>query len=176
MKETIEYQNINENRKYKDSLFRMVFSKKEDLLDLYNAMNGTDYCDVDELEVNTLENVLYMSMKNDVSFVVGCTMSLYEHQSTKNANMPLRGLFYFAKLYETYVAENALDIYSSALQKIPTPQYIVFYNGEEKEEDERTLKLSDAFMKEGGCLECEVRLLNINYGHNKVSSGKLNAA
>lgn len=167
MNNTIEYRNIRENRKYKDSLFRMVFKKKEDLLDLYNAINGTSYSDVDDMEVNTLENVLYISMKNDVSFVIGCSMSLYEHQSTKNANMPLRGLFYFARLYENYVTENGLDIYSSKLQKIPTPQYIVFYNGTKKEEDERILKLSDAFMKEGGCLECEVRLLNINYGHNR---------
>lgn len=167
MKQTIEYQNIHENRKYKDSLFCMVFRKKEDLLDLYNAINGTNYCNAEDLEINTLENVLYISMKNDLSFMVGCNMNLYEHQSTRNENMPLRGLVYFAKLYENYVTENGLDIYNSKLQKIPTPQYIVFYNGTENELDERELKLSDAFIKPGGCLECKVRLLNINYGRNK---------
>ena len=92
MRQTIEYQNIQENRKYKDSLFCMVFRKKEDLLDLYNAINCTNYCNAEDLEINTLENVLYISMKNDLSFMVGCNMNLYEHQSTKNENMPLRGL------------------------------------------------------------------------------------
>ena len=106
MNETIKYQNVHENRKYKDSLFRMVFSKKEDLLDLYNAINGTDYQNTDNLEVNTLENVLYMSMKNDVSFMIGNTMNLYEHQSTFNPNMPLRGLFYLSDLYEHQSTKN----------------------------------------------------------------------
>ena len=167
MKESIEYQNIQENRKYKDALFRMVFREKKYLLELYNAINGTDYQNEDDLEVNTLENVLYMGMKNDVSFLIGCTMNLYEHQSTKNANMPLRGLLYFAKLFEEYVTENALDIYGSKICKLPTPYYIVFYNGEQKEPDERILKLSDAFSEGSACLECKVRLLNINYGHNR---------
>lgn len=167
MKESIEYQNIQENRKYKDALFRMVFREKKYLLELYNAINGTDYQNEDDLEVNTLENVLYMGMKNDVSFLIGCTMNLYEHQSTKNANMPLRGLLYFARLFEEYVTENALDIYGSKICKLPTPYYIVFYNGEQDEADERILKLSDAFSEESACLECKVRLLNINYGHNR---------
>lgn len=167
MNETTEYQNIHENRRYKDSLFRMVFKKKEDLLDLYNAVNGTNYSNADDLEVNTLENVLYMSMKNDVSFMISSTMNLYEHQSTQNENMPLRGLLYFAKLFEAYVNDNGLDIYSSKLQKLPTPKYIVFYNGKNEEPDERMLRLSDAFMIKGGCLECKTRLLNINYGRNK---------
>lgn len=167
MKESIEYQNIQENRKYKDALFRMVFREKKYLLELYNAINGTDYQNEDDLEVNTLENVLYMGMKNDVSFLIGCTMNLYEHQSTKNANMPLRGLLYFARLFEDYVTENALDIYGSKICKLPTPYYIVFYNGEQNEPDERVLKLSDAFSEGSACLECKVKLLNINYGHNR---------
>ena len=94
------------NRQYKDRLWRMVFNNKEDLLQLYNAINHTDYQNPDDLEVNTLEDVLYLSMKNDVSFLVGGTMNLYEHQSTFNPNMPLRGVFYFSRLYEGYVAES----------------------------------------------------------------------
>ena len=77
MNETIEYQNIQTNRKYKDSLFCMVFKEKKDLLDLYNAVNGTNYTNVDDLEINTLENVIYMSMKNDISFLIGYSMNLY---------------------------------------------------------------------------------------------------
>lgn len=78
----------------------MIFNNKKDLLQLYNAINHTDYQNPDDLEVNTLEDVLYLSMKNDVSFLVGGTMNLYEHQSTFNPNMPLRGVFYFSRLYE----------------------------------------------------------------------------
>ena len=129
MKETIEYQNIHENRKYKDTLFRMVFKEKQHLLDLYNAVNGTVYENPEELEINTLENVLYISMKNDVSFMIDGMINLYEHQSTKNANMPLRGVLYFARLLEEYILENDLDIFSSKLQQIPTPKYIIFSLG-----------------------------------------------
>ena len=145
----------------------MVFENQDDLLDLYNAMNNSNYTDATQLRINTIENVLYISMKNDVSFMIDGTMNLYEHQSTKNENMPLRGFLYFARLFEKYLVENDLDIYSSRIQKIPTPKYIVFYNGKGNEPDERIMRLSDAFQKEGGCVECEARLLNINYGRNR---------
>ena len=167
MKETIEYQNIHGNCKHKDSLFRKVFRKKKDLLDLYNAINGTNYENEDELEINTLDNVLYMSVKNDISCIVGCTINLYEHQSSYNPNMPLRGLIYFAQLYNIYTEKRKLNLFSSTLQKIPTPQFVVFYNGLKKEPDRKVLKLSDAFMNSGGCLECSAIMLNINYGNNR---------
>lgn len=167
MNNILKEQDIQGNRKYKDSLFRMVFSKKEDLLELYNAINGTDYTNVDELQVNTLESALYISIKNDISFLIGCTMNLYEHQSSPNANMPVRGLIYLTRQFKNYITEHKLNIYSTKLHMLPTPQYIVFYNGNTNEPDERIMKLSDAFIKEGGCLECTARLLNINYGHNR---------
>lgn len=167
MRKTIEYQNIHGNRKYKDSLFRLCFNNKKDLLDLYNAINRTDYDDPEELEINTLDNALYITVKNDVSCIIGCTMNLYEHQSTKNPNMPLRGLNYFAQMYNRYAEKQKLNLYSNRLQKIPTPQYVVFYNGLDAEPDRQILKLSDAFQTEGGCLECKVIMLNINYGHNQ---------
>ena len=84
-----EYPTVN--RKYKDLLFRLVFSKKEDLLSLYNAVNGTSYTDPSDLEVTTLENALYLSMKNDLGFLVSVVLNLYEHQSTYNPNMTMRG-------------------------------------------------------------------------------------
>lgn len=68
------------NRQYKDRLFRMVFSRKEDLLSLYNAINGTSYSNPDDLEVATLENALYLSMKNDLAFLLDVVLNLYEHQ------------------------------------------------------------------------------------------------
>ena len=58
-------------------------------------------------------------------------------------------------------------MFSSTLQKIPTPQFVVFYNGLKKEPDRQVLRLSDAFQTKGGCLECEAVMLNINYGQNR---------
>ena len=96
-KQRTQYEN-RINRRYKDSLFRKVFSDKKDLLDLYNALNGTDYSNEEDLTVTTLEDVVYISVKNDLSFLVGGTINLYEHQSSYNPNMPVRGLMYFARL------------------------------------------------------------------------------
>ena len=156
-------------RSYKDSLFRMVFRGKKELLDLYNAINGTDYNDPDALIVTTIENVIYMGLKNDVSFLIEDVMNLYEQQSSWNPNMPLRGLFYFSNIYQGYIAEHHLDIYSSTLLKLPTPRYIVLYNGLKTEPDRQELYLSPAFMKPDGipCLECTAQIININFGHNK---------
>lgn len=85
---------------YKDRVFRMLYKDKKRLLELYNALNGTNYNNPEELTVNTLENAIYMKMKNDVSFIIDCNMCLYEHQSTFCPNMPLRGFLYFADLYK----------------------------------------------------------------------------
>lgn len=156
------------NRKYKDRIFRLSFSKKKDLLDLYNAVNNTNYQNVHDLKVNTLDDAIFLSVKNDVSFLIGGTMNLYEHQSTFNPNMPLRGLCYLARLYEKYVAENGLNIYGTKLQKLPSPRYIIFFNGKQEEPDITTIKLTDAFNEgENACLECVATMLNINYGHNR---------
>ena len=169
-KKKIRHNKQTHNRQYKDRLWRMIFNNKEDLLQLYNAINHTDYQNPDDLEVNTLEDVLYLSMKNDVSFLVGGTMNLYEHQSTFNPNMPLRGVFYFGRLYQGYVAKNDLDIYGEKRLRLPIPKYIVFYNGTKDEPDSMELKLSDCFEAtddEKSCLECTAIMLNINYGHNQ---------
>ena len=160
------------NREYKDRLFRLVFQKKEDLLSLYNAVNGTSYDDPDDLEVNTLENALYLAMKNDLSFLIGATLNLYEHQSSFNPNMPIRGVMYFSKLYEKHIASHEINIYSSAPKRLPFPQHIVFYNGTQEEPDRLTLRLSDLFERPHTdctpCLECLTTMLNINYGHNRA--------
>ena len=156
-------------RNYKDSLFRMVFREKKELLSLYNAINGTMYEDPEELVVTTIEDVLYMGRKNDISFLIKDVMNLYEHQSSVNPNMPLRGLIYICMLYQGYLEQNNLDIYSSTLLKLPTPKYLVFYNGTKAESDRQELRLSDSFIKreEPPDLECRAVMLNINYGHNK---------
>ena len=91
---------LHANRKHKDTVFRMLYSDKRAILELYNALNGTDYQNPDDLTVTTLENAVYMAMKNDVSFLLDERMTLYEHQSTWNPNMPLRDLIYIARLME----------------------------------------------------------------------------
>jgi hypothetical protein len=165
---------VKVNRQYRDRLFKRVFENKEDLLSLYNAINGTDYQNVDDLEVNTLEDWIFMSMKNDVSFLIYDVLNLYEHQSTQNPNMPLRGFLYLADLYRKMFKDHK-DLYSSKLIPLPTPQFIVFYNGDASEPDEYYRHMSDAFagkIEGEPSLECTARMLNINYGHNKVLMDK----
>lgn len=115
---------------YKDSMFRMLYLDKGELLSLYNAVNGTEYTDVDNLEINTLRNAIYMNVKNDVSFLFNFQVNLYEQQSTVNPNMLLRDLFYVADLLQNYVKD--FNLYGRGLVKIPAPRFIVFYNGKEK--------------------------------------------
>lgn len=160
------------NRKHKDRLFHLLFGKeqyKENVLSLYNAINHTNYTDVNELEITTIDDCIYMGMKNDVSILLHQVLALYEQQSSWNPNMPLRGLMYFSSLYSKYVTVNELNIYGSKLLKIPTPQYIVFYNGSEMTQDEMKLKLSDAFQSASkvGEFEWTATVKNINLGHNK---------
>ena len=159
------------NRNYKDRLFRLVFREKKDLLDLYNAIRGTNYTDTEALEINTLEGALYMKMKNDISFLIYNILNLYEHQSTFNPNMALRGLLYLSDEYRRYIATEELNLYSSKLMRIPMPQYFIFYNGLQEVEERTVLPLSDAFInqdaKDESCLEFKAIMLNINYGHNK---------
>lgn len=166
MKEMTPKMEAPVNAKHKDTVFRMLYSNKETLLELYNALNGTDYRTVEDLEITTLENAVYLSMKNDVSFLLDAKMMLYEHQSTWNPNMPLRDLFYIARLMEKYVIKDSL--YSSTLTKIPAPHFIVFYNGIRSAPEDTTLKLSDAFWQKekDPSLELKVRFLNINPGFN----------
>lgn len=160
---------VRVNRKYKDHLFRFIFQDKKDLLDLYNAVNGTEYANPDKLTITTLQDVVYLGMKNDVSFLIGNYMNLYEHQSTFCPNMPLRGLLYFTEMYRSYIEANGLNLYGSKQVTLPTPKYIIFYNGTQDEPERMELRLSDAFEEKDSeaALECKALMLNINYGHNK---------
>ena len=159
------------NRTYKDRLFIRIFERKEDLLSLYNAVNGSDYQNPDELEITTLDNAIYMRMKNDISFLIDGYMSLYEHQSTFNPNMPLRDCLYMLQIYQNYIDSQELDLYSSVLLKIPTPRLVVFYNGQEKKRNEEMciLRLSDSYERpeKEPALECRVQVINVNYGKNR---------
>ena len=154
------------NRNYKDTVFRMLFSNRKNLLSLYNAVNQRDYKNPDDLEIVTLENAIYMGMKNDLAFIIDTNLYLYEHQSTYNPNIPLRDLFYISNEYQKLVDKKSL--YSSTLQKIPAPNFIEFYNGSTILSDCTELKLSSAFENLSGepKLELTVTVLNVNEGHN----------
>lgn len=174
--------NLKLNRKFKDTLFRKVFNNKRDLLSLYNALNNTEHTDESLITINTIEDAIYIGYKNDISFIINSELNLYEHQSSVNPNMPVRGLIYFAELYKGYIEQNNLLIYNERLVKLPFPRYVVFYNGTEGEPEEQELRLLDSFVQvpEGEArtgivveeankpsVEVTVQLLNINYGCNK---------
>ena len=160
-------ESVTINRSYKDRLFKIIFEDKKELLSPYNALTGKNYQNPDELEINTIDDVIYMHLKNDMSFILDDWQNLFEQQSTFNPNQPLRGFFYFADLYK--VKYFGKKIYSTRLLKIPTPQYIVFYNGTMNMPDKKELRLSDAFQQPTTQPDIEVvaHMLNINYGHNK---------
>jgi len=124
------------------------------------------YTDPELLEINTLENAIYMAMQNDVSFMIGLRLSLYEHQSTFNPNLPLRYLFYISDLYSGMIDKNKL--YGSRKILIPPPEFVIFYNGIQDQPDRRILRLSDLYsIRDQHCkLELEAVMLNINLGHN----------
>ena len=159
-------------RNYKDTLFRMVFSDKEALLSLYNAISEKDYKDPDELEIVTLENAIYMNKKNDLAFLIDSSLHLYEHQSTDSPNMPLRNLFYISRELEKLTSGQTL--YGPKQVMVPTPRFIVFYNGSDTSWERKVSKLSDAFEQKTDHPELEllVTMLNINLGKNSEIMNK----
>lgn len=157
------------NRSYKDRLFRFIFNDKKELLTLYNALNNTNYTNPEEITIHTLDNIIYMGMKNDISFLVSGVLNLYEHQSTWNPNMPYRNLVYTVDLLKGFVEQHHLDVYGSVPIKLPTPQAVVFFNGEKDVPERSIIRLSDSFKIEldETYLEFKTLVLNINYGKNK---------
>ena len=156
----------------------MLFRNRKELLELYNALNDSSYSDPEDLEIRTLEDAVYMKFKNDVSFLLHSDLFLYEHQSTKAPNMPLRMLFYVADLLQGIVPEEKL--YSRSLYPIPEPHFVVFYNGRDSLPETSEYTLSSLYEKnresrsrrrERDCgnpmLELKVTVLNINWGMNK---------
>lgn len=160
------------NHKFKDGVFCRLFGSAEyrdNLLSLFNALNGTDYENADELIINTIEDVVFMGIKNDSSCILDMQMNLFEEQSTFNPNAPLRGLMYFGRLYEGYLVDNGLNRYGTRLLKIPNPKYYVLYLGKNDRPDKEILKLSDAFAISGSDkgYEWSATVLNVNIGHNE---------
>ena len=154
------------NRTYKATIFAMLFEDKEHLLELYNAISGKHYTNPEMLEINTLENAIYMAMRNDISFLIDARLSLYEHQSTYSPNLPLRFLLYISALYSSMTRE--ANLYGTKPIELPPPRFVIFYNGKVEQPDRQILKLSDLYtIKEECSLELEAVMLNVNSGHNK---------
>ena len=150
----------------------MLFEDRDNLLELYNAMSGKHYTDPELLEINTLENAIYMSIKNDISFLIDGRLSLYEHQSTYSPNLPLRFLFYISHLYSRMTKDS--NLYGTKGVKIPAPEFIIFYNGRDEMPERQILKLSDMYSitDRKTRLELEAVMLNISGEYNQ----KLKAA
>ncbi|MDR2655326.1 MAG: hypothetical protein LBC56_04525 [Oscillospiraceae bacterium] len=163
---------MSTNKKYKDSLFVTIFKEPAKMLELYNALSGNNFPPDTPIEPATLEDVLFMDRVNDLAFVLADRLVvLIESQSTVNYNMPLRLLIYIGRVYEKILDNSAM--YRSRLMKIPKPEFYVLYNGLDKFDDMKTLRLSDAFKelpgmtnRAGGLLELEVTVINVNSGHN----------
>ncbi len=152
--------------KYKDTVFRMLLNDKKVALEVYNAMNGSDYDDPDEIIITTIENAVYMGVRNDASFIIAYQLMVYEHQSTVNPNMPLRNLEYVTCLMAA-LTYNA-NIYGRQLIRLPEPKFVVFYNGNEKVPDRYEMRLSEAYegQTDDPALELKIDVMNINPGCN----------
>ncbi|MBR1471296.1 MAG: hypothetical protein IJ600_06605 [Lachnospiraceae bacterium] len=167
------------NREHKDRLFKIIFGRPENrewTLSLYNAVNGSAYEDASQIEYNTMDDVLYMGMKNDLSFILDNRLHLYGHQSSFNPNMPVRCLLYLAWLWSKYlIGSSEVNIYGRKQIKLPAPKFVVFYNGKEEEPDEKVLRLRSAFPKKYRKhvdVELRVRMVNINAGHSTALTEK----
>lgn len=166
-------ENTHINREKNDRLFKFIFGNAEHkhlTLELYNAINGTSFKNADNIEINTIEDAVYMSMKNDLSFILADTMNLYEQQSTYSPNMPIRMLCYLGMLYSKYIEQKGLkdSLYLSGIVPLPVPKLIVFYNGVTKKPETKLLKLSDSFPRDSkASVQVIVKMVNINKGNNQ---------
>ncbi len=195
MEHESQTENGTVNRKYKATLFSVVFQGKKELLSLYNALSGDHCTSEDELELNTLgdeegyETGFYLKLHNDLSFIVHHELNVYEHQSTWSFNMPLRMFMYVGDIYKSELRkrQSASEpekcgklwawIYKHDGIRIPAPRFVVFYNGVENIEDKKQIRLSSLYAPEVldrykddesyPFLELTVTAYNINYGHNK---------
>ena len=132
-------------RNYKDSVFVKLFNEKEKIIELYNAIEETAYDEETEVDIQTIENILYGPFRNDMAFEIDNKfVVLVEHQSTICNNMPLRMLLYLARIYEKIVDISV--VYRTKRVEIPCPEMYVLYNGRDDYPQESEMKLSDSFI------------------------------
>lgn len=155
------------NREYKSDVFSMLMEDRNNALQLYNAINGSNYVNPKEVEICNLDKGISLSVRNDAAFVLDMNLSVYEHQSTVCPNMPVRSLVYFSIMLKEIIRDR--NIYGRTLVKIPTPRFAVFYNGDEEQPEQYDMRLSDAFVHpvNDPDIELKCRVYNINYGKNK---------
>ena len=162
------------NREYKSDVFSMLLEDKKNALEVYNALNNTDYKDPEEVEIVKLEKGVSLTIRNDASFIIDMNISFYEHQSTYSENLALRNLIYLANTLENWLKENKRDLFGSRQIKIPTPYFVVFYNGLQKRPEYEEMRLSKSFYHEteNPQLELICRIYNINPEQNKTIKEK----
>ena len=155
------------NRCYKNSVFTSHFGTPKNALEVYNAVSGKNYPEDTKVQIVTLSDALFMERLNDVAFLIEDKLVvLMEHQSTLNENIPLRMLSYIAREYELMTTSR--DLYRDKMVKVPTPEFVVLYNGEKEMEDFAEMRLSEAFELDGDVsLELVVKAYNINKGRNE---------
>ena len=152
------------NRQYKDSIFRLLFNDEDKLRELYNDIKGTNYGEDVPITIRTLQDTIFTDIKNDIAFTIGDKfVVLMEEQSTVCLNMPVRMLSYLGRLYEKMY--NRREFYRKSIVKIPVPEFFVFYNGREEMPEEMTLRLSDSYTEElpENSAELVVKMYNIKY-------------
>ena len=160
---------MSENREYKSDVFSMLMEDKRYALEVYNALNGSDFSEPEQVEMVRLDKGVSLSVRNDAAFIIDMNISFYEHQSTYNPNIPLRGMIYYANTMERWIKEKGKDLFSRRMITIPTPHFVVFYNGLEKRPEYEEMKLSDAFCHSSDQPGIEVlcRVYNINPSQNE---------
>ena len=156
------------NREYKSDLFSMLMHEKKYALETYNAINNSDYKDPEAIEIITLEHGVSLSIRNDASFILDMSANYYEHQSTYSPNMPLRNLLYYTEDVRRWIRKEEKNIYGRSTIPVPTPHFVVFYNGKQKRPEQEIQRLSESFIKpsEKPELELTCRVININPGNN----------
>lgn len=155
----------SENREYKSDVFSMLMKVPEYALDVYNALNESDYKDPALVEMKTLDKCISLTVRNDAAFIIDMNLNIYEHQSTYNPNMPLRVLIYVADILRPFIKDKT--IYSSRIIEIPTPKFVVFYNGTQDRPAKEIQRLSDMYKHDENInIELICTVYNINPGKN----------
>ena len=163
-------------RTYKDSVFVTIFHEKSKLIELYNALFDTNYDESAPIDIVTIKDVLFRTLKNDVAFVLGGRfVVLVEHQSSINENMPLRDLMYISTVLKRMI--DTTRLYREKRLMIPRPEFIVFYNGTKDFPAYQELRLSDSFLgekqkDEEDALQLIVKVYNINTKKNSEILGR----
>ena len=160
---------MKENREYKSDVFSMLMEDKANALEVYNALNGSAFTDPEVVEIVQLEKGVSLSIRNDASYIIDMNFCLYEHQSTYNRNMPLRSMIYFVNALDDWLKENGHDLFGRKRIMIPTPHFVVFYNGVEKRPEYEEMRLSQSFyhQMEEPEIELVCKAYNINSQNNQ---------